>query len=243
MSKWRAQYKVHPAADVFPMMSDDELAALGEDIKANGLRSPITVIDAPDGVRYLLDGRNRLEAMERAGLSTKCLAWNPDEPEWEHAAAFVISANIRRRHLTKQQQADLIVDAVKAGEKLDQVEPVSDQWAEVSTACGMPTGMKINVSAIERGGRGKVNPTKAKAVAEAKKYGISEPTVKRALAKAEGKKPKPKPFDGMKVTLPVGITAARAHYVLEFIELHPSERVKEWEKLRAAIEKAAGGGA
>ena len=38
---WRDQYKVHPAADVFPMMSDEELEALGDDIKKNGLRQPI----------------------------------------------------------------------------------------------------------------------------------------------------------------------------------------------------------
>jgi hypothetical protein len=37
---WRDQYKVHPAADVFPMMSDQELAELGEDIGANGLHNP-----------------------------------------------------------------------------------------------------------------------------------------------------------------------------------------------------------
>jgi hypothetical protein len=36
--KWGGTtYQVHPAAEVFPMMSDDELAKLGEDIKANGL--------------------------------------------------------------------------------------------------------------------------------------------------------------------------------------------------------------
>lgn len=27
---WRKRYKVHPAADVYPMLSDDELKALGE---------------------------------------------------------------------------------------------------------------------------------------------------------------------------------------------------------------------
>ncbi len=37
-SKWRSRYKVHPAADVFSMMSDDELAKLGENIRAYYLK-------------------------------------------------------------------------------------------------------------------------------------------------------------------------------------------------------------
>jgi ParB/Sulfiredoxin domain len=160
---WRDKYKVHPAADVFPMMSDEELAKLGEDIKANGLRSPI-VVDANGAV---LDGRNRLEAAERAGV---ILGERYHHRHTGDPVALIISLNIHRRHLTKQQQADLIVAAIKAGEKPDQVEPVS-----------------------EKGGRGKVSRVKAEAVAEAKKHGISEATVKRAIAKAEGKTPKPKP--------------------------------------------------
>jgi hypothetical protein len=39
---WRDRIKVHPAVDAFPMMSDEELIALGKDIKKNGLQSPIT---------------------------------------------------------------------------------------------------------------------------------------------------------------------------------------------------------
>ena len=50
---WRDHLKVHPAADLFPMMSEDELRELGEDIRANGLLSPI-VIDADDDT--LVDG-------------------------------------------------------------------------------------------------------------------------------------------------------------------------------------------
>jgi ParB-like chromosome segregation protein Spo0J len=74
---WRDEYKVHPAADVFPMMSDEELDALGADIKANGLKHPIICqrvpyaddeAELPDEL-ILLDGRNRLEAIERAGLN------------------------------------------------------------------------------------------------------------------------------------------------------------------------------
>jgi hypothetical protein len=73
--------------------------------------------------------------------------------------AYVITVNIKRRHLTKTQQAELIVAAVKAGEeKLDQDEPIS------------------------RGGRGRINKVKSKACDLAAKSGISESTVKRALA-------------------------------------------------------------
>lgn len=75
---WRDKYKVHPAADVFPMMSDEELEALGQDILENGLREPIKIMrvrkakqiaeNAFSQPTMLLDGRNRLEAMERVGI-------------------------------------------------------------------------------------------------------------------------------------------------------------------------------
>jgi hypothetical protein len=40
---WRAVLPVHPAADLLPMIGQDELRALGEDIRKNGLKSPVTV--------------------------------------------------------------------------------------------------------------------------------------------------------------------------------------------------------
>jgi hypothetical protein len=88
--------EVHPLANVFPMMTDDELQDLADDIKEHGLLHPI-VLDA-DGV--LIDGRNRLRACEIAGR----------EPQFERlnghdAAAFIVSANLERRNLTKGQQA------------------------------------------------------------------------------------------------------------------------------------------
>jgi len=169
---WRDKYKVHPAADVFPMMGDDELKALGEDIKVNGLQEPLTFWwqTTPKRQRLLVDGRNRLEAMERAGIelprtiavrngSHTITAQNVIEGD---PVAFIISANIRRRHLTKQQQADLILAAIKAA-------PIVRQRGE-----------KI--------GKGRpVDEVKAAAVKAGTEHGISKRTVERAFAKADDK--------------------------------------------------------
>ncbi len=68
----------HPAADMLPMMSDAELDDLAADIKANGLLEPIVVwednSEAAKGAegpfsRWMLDGRNRLAALELLGIT------------------------------------------------------------------------------------------------------------------------------------------------------------------------------
>src|SRR5258708_6884226 len=43
--------KIHPAADLFPMMSDEELDALGKDIKDNTLQNSVTLW-TPERRRY-----------------------------------------------------------------------------------------------------------------------------------------------------------------------------------------------
>lgn len=111
MASWRDSYPVHPAADLFPMMSPEELQALGEDIKQNGLMSAIVLWtdDGRDSPTYVLDGRNRLDAMEAVGIDTgKFLSddWadtRSDADPW----TFVVSANLRRRHLTLEQRVEL----------------------------------------------------------------------------------------------------------------------------------------
>jgi hypothetical protein len=64
---WRASIKVHPAAEMFPLMDKVELAALAEDIKTRGLVSPLVLwLAGKDAQAQLLDGRNRLDAFELA---------------------------------------------------------------------------------------------------------------------------------------------------------------------------------
>ncbi len=111
---WRAVYKVHPAADLFPMMNPDELRDLGEDIKQHGLQHPIIVWSpAPGEPRVVIDGRNRLDAMELVGIKLtddhyRILLDELDPYE------YVLSANVRRRHLTAGQKRTLIAAVLKA---------------------------------------------------------------------------------------------------------------------------------
>lgn len=88
---------VHPAAEAFRMMTGDELAELAADIKANGLLHPIILDHTGE---WLVDGRNRLKACEIAEVAPRFEHLNGQDPR-----AYVVSANIARRNITKGQQA------------------------------------------------------------------------------------------------------------------------------------------
>lgn len=88
--------QVHPAAAIFPMLPDDELAELADDIKANGLIHPIVL----DETGALVDGRNRLAACRLAGVEPTFTSLNGYEPK-----AYILSANVARRNLNKGQRA------------------------------------------------------------------------------------------------------------------------------------------
>jgi hypothetical protein len=100
------EIEVHAAADLFPMLSDAELAELAEDIRANGLHEPLWLWDDPERGPVLLDGRNRLAACRLAGVRPSTRAYAGDDP-----VAFSISQNIKRRHLTTGQKAAIAVAA------------------------------------------------------------------------------------------------------------------------------------
>lgn len=88
--------QVNPIADLFPMLAEDELAELAEDIKQRGLLQPIVL----DALGRVLDGRNRLAACERAGVEPQFATYEGDDPD-----GYALSVNIQRRNLTKGQQA------------------------------------------------------------------------------------------------------------------------------------------
>lgn len=89
-------------------MSDAELQQLGEDIKNNGLQMPLALLR--DG--SLIDGRNRLDAMERAGLRIfdplGDLALPHTTADIDDPHLYVVSANFHRRHLMPKQRDELV---------------------------------------------------------------------------------------------------------------------------------------
>jgi hypothetical protein len=87
--------QAHPAANVFPLLEGEELAALTSDVKKNGLQQAIVTLDG-----LILDGRNRYRACRLAGVTPWFEEYAGDDP-----VGYVISANLVRRHLDESQRA------------------------------------------------------------------------------------------------------------------------------------------
>jgi hypothetical protein len=119
-ASWRDEIRVHSAADEYPMMGDDELDKLAEDIAKNGVQRPIEWITGPNGWE-LLDGRNRVAAVARIAdpkRREEIQIWLRDHSIVHLAGvadpvAYVASANLHRRHLTPEQKRERIARLLK----------------------------------------------------------------------------------------------------------------------------------
>lgn len=98
----------HPLADIFPMLDPKEQMSLSDDIKAHGLREPIVMHEG-----MILDGRNRYQACVMAGVDPTQKDFDGPDP-----LAFVISANLHRRHLNDDQRA-MVADNIATLERGD----------------------------------------------------------------------------------------------------------------------------
>lgn len=109
--------KIHPAATLFPMLTEDELRELAADIQDHGLQVPLVRTVTGE----LLDGRNRWLACQMAGV----------EPAWETYEGdpwrYVVSMNLHRRHLSDKQRAMIAA-------KMANLAMGSNQWSEAEMA-------------------------------------------------------------------------------------------------------------
>ena len=104
-----ADLKFHPLAGIFPLMEGAEFDALVADIKDNDLRDPIVLFEGK-----ILDGCNRYHACLVADVPVVTRSVDEFINNSDDAVAYVVSANIHRRHLDTKQRRRVIARLLKA---------------------------------------------------------------------------------------------------------------------------------
>lgn len=150
------QYKDHPLAAILPLMEDAEIRELSEDIARNTLRTPIVLYE-----NKILDGRNRYRACLMVNVEPKIRQFTSGDP-----VAFIVSANVHRRHLTTSQRqlvAAKIADMKRGGDQTANLQSGAKTIAQaaeelhvsprgVATAKEvLRTAPKKEIEAIEQG--------------------------------------------------------------------------------------------
>ena len=144
----------HPIASMFPLIGGDELDQLREDIRDHGLREPIVIYEGK-----ILDGRNRWRACIHAGVEPRFERYEGDDP-----LAYVVSLNLRRRHLSTDQKRRVIdrllmADPSRSNRQIATVAKVDHKTVGAARATLEATG-EIPQLDTTTGADGKDRPTK-----------------------------------------------------------------------------------
>ena len=89
-------YQVHAAAAIFPPMRETEFDALVADMREQGQLEALWTFNG-----QVIDGRHRLRACKILGLAPRTREWDGQGSLTE----FIVSTNLRRRHLKENQRA------------------------------------------------------------------------------------------------------------------------------------------
>lgn len=96
--------KLHPfAGHPYKVQDNEEMDALVESIRTNGILTPLTVRPLENGEYEVISGHRRLYAAQKAGLETVpavILPMSRDE-----AAVAVVDSNLHREHLLPSEKA------------------------------------------------------------------------------------------------------------------------------------------
>lgn len=151
----------HPYAKLFPLLPDDRLHELAEDIRQHGLRQRIIV----DDQERIIDGRNRYRACQMAGVEPEL---EPFVGTDEEVLRLVISLNLHRRHLNESQRA--MVAAEVANRKPGQRGAVKPKEGQICTASAESDGVTVSQAADAFS----VSPRSIKSASKVKEHGTPE---------------------------------------------------------------------
>ena len=176
------QYERHPISAAWPDIDEQTFAALREDIRANGVRDPLVLLDGK-----IMDGWHRYLVCQEFGIEFKCYTFQGKDPE-----AWVASKHLHR-NVTATQRAAAVVKMFEwrkgAGrpnaapgaelttERLAEIAHTGTrtiEQAKVATEAGLHDAMR----------EGKVSAKRAAQIAKL-------PEERRAAAIAEAKEKKP----------------------------------------------------
>lgn len=163
------RFKVHPFAAEFPIIPSQEFERLVDDIRQNGLVDPIVL--ASDN-ETIVDGRNRYLACNEALVDPR-FTLLPSSFTEEQIIGYIVSANVRRRHLTEGQLALAALEA----EKLLAVEAKKRHGQRHDLAPNIPQNSGESRKAREAGSQaGKLVGVSHDSVQRAKKI-ATEPDI------------------------------------------------------------------
>jgi len=113
----------HPLSEIFPLLSGSEFDALVDDIRQHGVQDAIWLYEDS-----ILDGRNRWRASEVAGINCPTRDYTGADP-----LGFVISLNLKRRHLTASQLGfvALAIEEIEAKEAKERMIEGKNQYSPV----------------------------------------------------------------------------------------------------------------
>lgn len=132
--------RAHPCADIFPLIDGAEFAQFVADIAAHGVREPVWLCDG-----MILDGRNRWRAARAAGVECPTREYEGDDP-----AGFVVSLNLRRRHLNESQRAMAAARLANIGHGGDRSKsPIGDLMPQSEAAALLNVGKRTVERACE----------------------------------------------------------------------------------------------
>jgi ParB-like chromosome segregation protein Spo0J len=136
--------EAHEYAEIFPLHEGQTLFELSEDIKKNGQREPIVLLDGK-----VLDGRRREKACENAGVTPKYRKFGSIPSDGSDPLDFVWSKNFHRRHLTANERAfaAALYSTAEAGRpKSAQLAPISEPVTREEAA----DKFGVSVDAVKR---------------------------------------------------------------------------------------------